>query len=298
MIPYVPLSDHHDPLFEEFTYGGVEARAQKLKRDLKQGDFVLFHTTLKNRRYITAYYVVDKVLDTSEAATNKAIVSKYKNPHIEEYLKGDRRTGDDVVIFGDTILSRRLERPLGFTRELSEKLSLDIPFNEGYTENQCISSATRQWRRLTNNDIDILLSKIEKAESEGYDPDAILSTDEVLEIREVDLENFIVRNSGLIGRNLKLVGRQIETPTGRLDLLFADEKGDLIVVELKLNEVGTGALNQLRRYMREVKKGYMKNTKGVLVCKDVLPVFVENFKRLKDIQVVCFGWKLSVREKK
>ena len=225
LIPYVPLSGHHDPLFEECTYGDVETRAQKLKRDLKQGDFVFFHTTLRNRRYITAYYVVDKVLNTSEAATNKAIVAKYKNPHIKEFREGSRRTGDDVVIFGDTILSRRLERPLGFTRELSDKLSLGIPFKEGYTENQCISSATRQWRRLTDNDVEFLLSSIEKAELGGYDPDAILSTDEVLEIREIDLESFIIRNSGLIGRKLKLVGRQIETPTGRLDLLFSDERG-------------------------------------------------------------------------
>jgi len=31
LIPYVHLYDHPDPLFEEFTYGDVGARARKLK---------------------------------------------------------------------------------------------------------------------------------------------------------------------------------------------------------------------------------------------------------------------------
>jgi hypothetical protein len=136
-------------MLEEFTYGDVDARARKLKRDLKRGDYVFLHTTIRGRRYITAYYVVDRVCDTSEAALNKAIVAKYQNPHIKEYLEGLRRNQDDAIIFGDPILSRKLPRPLLFDRALAEKLSLNIPFRKDLTENQCISSATRQWRKLT-----------------------------------------------------------------------------------------------------------------------------------------------------
>lgn len=297
LIPYVPLL-HADPVLDEFTYGDVGARARKLKRDVRQGDYVFLHTTLRGGRYVTAYYVVDKVLDTSEAAANKAIALKYRNPHIKEYLAGERREDDDVIIFGDTVLSLELKRPLPFDKKLADKLSLEIPFKNGFTENQCISSATRAWRELTENDVKILQSEIERSEKEGFSHDTILSTDEVLEILEVDLENFITRNSRLIGSGLVSVGRQIETPVGRIDLLFEDKNGTLIVVELKLNQIGTGALNQLRGYMNYCRTNTNKNVRGVLVCKDVLPTFVDKFKNLPDIQILCFGWKLTVYPRK
>lgn len=38
LIPYVPLSGHHDPILEEFTYGDIGARGRKLKKDLSKGD--------------------------------------------------------------------------------------------------------------------------------------------------------------------------------------------------------------------------------------------------------------------
>jgi len=298
LIPYVPLSDHHDPILEEFTYGDVESRARKLKRDLKRGDYVFLHTTIRGQRYITAYYVVDRVLDTRDAASDKAIVDKYKNPHIYEYRKGERTDQDDVVIFGDTILSRKLPRPLIFNKTLAEKLSLAIPFKEGYTENQCISSATRQWRELTEKDVNILRSEIEKAEKESIGVGTVLSTDEVLEIREADLENFIVKNTQLIGPKLTLKDRQVDTREGRLDLLFEDENKDLVVVELKLHEIGRGAVNQLRSYMHQVRKDWNKEVRGVIVCKDVLPAFAEEFKKMRDIKILHYGWMLTIYPRK
>jgi RecB family endonuclease NucS len=147
------------------------------------------------------------------------------------------------VISGDPILSKRLPRPLLFNRTLAQKLSLAIPFKEGFTENQCISSATRQWRKLTEEDADILLSEIKRAEKESIGADTVLSTDDVLEIREADLENFIVKNTQLIGSGLTLKDRQVDTRQGRLDLLFEDENKNLVVVELKLHEIGQGAVN-------------------------------------------------------
>jgi RecB family endonuclease NucS len=53
----------------------------------------------------------------------------------------------------------------------------------------------------------------------------------------------------LIDKSLRLERRQLDTPAGRIDLLFKDEEGNLIVVELKLNKIGRDAINQLRRYM-------------------------------------------------
>lgn len=295
LIPYVHLYDHPDPLFEEFTYGDVGARARKLKNDLKKGDCVFFHTSIRGKKYITAYYVVDRSLDTAKAIKDRNIVAKYKNPHILEFLSGEK-TGenDDVILFGDPITSKILERPLLFDKNLTEKLSLNIKFPKGKTETQAIGSATRAWRELTDKDVEILLEAIKSSEKEGGGIETILSTDEVTEIIEKDIEGFIEKNPSLIGESLKLKRRQLDTSVGRIDLLFEDKKDNLIVVELKLNKIGRDAINQLRRYMNWVKKETKKEVTGIIVCKGVMPAFEEDFKKLKNIKILCYGWQLKV----
>lgn len=293
LIPYVHLPDHPDPLFEEFTYGDVWSRARKLKNDLKKGDYVFFHTMIGEKKYITAYYVVDRALDTTEAIKDRNIVAKYKSIHILEFLSGER-TGedDDVILFGDPITSRILERPLLFDKNLAEKLSLNIKFPKGRTETQAIGSATRAWRELTNKDVKVLLEAIKLLEKERTGIETILSTGEVTEIIEKDIEKFIEKNPNLIGESLK--GKQLDTPVGRIDLLFEDKKGNPIVVELKLNKIGRDAKNQLRRYMNWVKKETKKDVTGVIVCTGVMPAFEEDFKKLKNIKILCYGWQLKV----
>ena len=296
LIPYVPLINHADPVLEEFTYGDSDSRARKLKRSLEKGDYIFFHTTINSKKCITAHYVVDRVLDTLEAAKDKDIFLKYKNPHIIEYREGKRRDHADVVVFGDPILSRKLERPLLFDRPLAEKLSLSIKFKKGFTETQCIGSATRQWRKLSNKDVEILLSEIINNESRGVATQKTLSTDEVTEIIEKDIENFIEANPKILGESLKLIGRQVDTPVGRIDLLFEDKNNRIVVVELKLNKIGREALNQLRKYMHYVTKEMKTDVEGVIVCKGVMPAFKEEFLNLKKIRILKYGWKLEVSD--
>ena len=296
LIPYVPLIHHADPILEEFSYGDSKTRARKLKTSLKQGDYVFFHTSINSKKYITAYYVVDRILNTSEAASNKNIYLKYKNPHITEYREGKRRKQDDVVVFGDPILSRRLERPLLFDKALAEKLSLGIEFKKGFTESQCIGSATRQWRKLSDKDVDVLLAEVKDNESRGLTVERILSTEEVTEIIEKDIENFIEASNRILGSSLELIGRQIDTPVGRIDLMFEDNSKTVIVVELKLNKIGRDAVNQLRRYMDYVEKQEKREVRGVVVCNGVLPAFEEEFRTLRNIRILKYGWKLQVSE--
>ncbi len=293
LIPYRPMIKHRDPLLGEFTYGDSNARAQKLKKDLQKGDYVFFHTTIRGLRYITAYYVIDRVLDTAVAASNQDIASKYKNPHIIEYLKGKRREEADVVIFGDPILSQELKRPLPFTQELAMKLSLGIEFKKEFTENQCIGSSTRSWRVLEKSDVKVLKEEILNIK-ETISKDTIISTDEVMEILEADLEGFIVSNPQILGTKLKLEKKQEPTQDGRIDLVYKDETDNFVIVELKLGSIGTAALNQLRRYIHWYKNQTHKEVRGIIVCKDIMPAFEENYGKLTDIKVLCYGWKLAV----
>lgn len=295
LIPYVHLYNHPDPLFEEFTYGDNRRRARKLKKDLEKGNYVFFHTSIKGKKYITAYYVVDRVLDTAEAIKNKNIVAKYNNPHIREFVSDERTDKeDDVVLFGDPITSKVLDRPLLFNKALAEKLSLDIKFPPGRTETQAIGWATRSWRELSDKDVEILFDAIK--EQEPPDIAAILSTDEVTEVIEKDIENFIAENASLIGESLQSRGRQLAIPQcrDRIDLLFEDEEANLIIVELKLNKIGRAAISQLRKYMNGLKKETKKEVTGVVVCKGVMPAFEKDLKNLKDIKIFRYGWQLVI----
>jgi hypothetical protein len=295
LIPYVYLYGHPDPLFEEFTYGDTGRGARKLKNDLKEGDYIFLHTSVGGRKYITAYYVVYRILDIAKAIENKNITMKYKNPHILEFLSGKRNNqDDDVIVFGDPITSRFLRKPLLFDKNLAEKLSLNIRFLKGKTETQSIGSATRAWRELTESDVEIILEAIKSSDREGIGIETILSTDEVTEIIEKDLEFFIERNPNLIGEALKTKRRQLDTPAGRIDLLFEDRNGNLIVVELKLNKIGRDAINQLRRYINWLENETKKDVTGVIVCKGIMPAFEEDLTKLKDIKILRYGWQLKV----
>jgi len=293
LIPYVHLYNHPDPLFDEFTYGDGGARARKLRK-LKKGDYVFFHTSVSGKKYITGYYVSDRVLDTVEASKAKNILAKYKNPHIIECLSGRTYEGDNAILFGDPITSKILARPLLFDKSLAKKTSLNIKFPKGKTETQAIGSAARSWRELTNKDVEVLLKEIRLSEEKGVVIEKALSTDEVTEVIEKDIEEFIEKTQTLIGESLKLKRRQLDTPNGRIDLLFEDKKGNLVVVEIKLNKIGRAAVNQLRRYMEWLKKETGKRVTGVIVCKGVMPVFEEDLRKLKDIKIFCYGWQLKV----
>ena len=297
LLPYVQLMDHPDPAFDEFTYGDVGQRARKLKSAVNEGDYLFFHTSKRNKKYITAYYIVDRVLDTVDACRNRAIRAKYKNPHIVECLAEKRPTGgdDDVVVFGDPITSRVLEKPLLFDRKLADKLSLNIKFPAKKSETQVIGSATRAWRELTNADVRVLLKEI-AAEQKRFRQYSLRSSDEVAETLEKDIEHYIAHNPTLIGKGLKLSRRQKFIGDGRLDVLFEDKQGNWVVVEVKLGRIGREALQQIKAYIHDLREENNKNISGVIVCAGVMPAYEDELRKQKDIRILAYGWDLRIQQ--
>jgi len=296
LIPYVKLLHHKDPDFDEFTYGDVGQRARKLKSDLIKGDYVFFHTSKGGKKYITAYYVVDRVLDTLEACRERAIREKYKNPHIRECLAGERPSpnDDDAILFGDPITSRALDRPLLFDRCLAEKLSLNIAFPSSRSETQVIGSATRSWRRLSDKDVDILFNAI-STEQNRVRPAMLRSAEEVAETIEKDIEDYIARNPRLIGKGLTLAERQLPIAVGRLDLLFKDRKGNLVVVEVKSNRIGRQGLHQIQNYIHDLRKQTKKKVTGIIVCSGVMPAYEDDLRKQKKVPILAYGWNMRVQ---
>ena len=65
---------------------------------------------------------------------------------------------------------------------------------------------------------------------------------------ERDLEDILVRKPELLMSGLKLVGRQMQTGSGPLDLLGVDEEGKLVVFELKRGTLSRDAVAQVIDY--------------------------------------------------
>lgn len=294
LVPYVRLS-HPDPAFGEFTYGDSGQRGRKLKSDVKKGDYIFFHTSKHGKKYITAYYVVDRILNTSDACQDQAIRAKFKNPHIEEWLAGEPSKDDDVIVFGDPITSHVLEKPLLFDKNLAENLSLDIKFQANKPAAQIISWATRAWRKLSDQDVVLLLEAV-VAQQENIRSFSLLSSEEVAETLERDIERYIARNPTLLGKGLTLIRPQKAIGDGRLDLLFENSEGNWIIVEIKYNRIGREAIQQIKRYTHDLRKETNKIVTGVIVCAGVMPAYKDEIKAQKDVQVFVYGWDLSIEK--
>ena len=109
--------------------------------------------------------------------------------------------------------------------------------------------------------------------------------DEVLHDAEFTLEyqlrDFIAQNIEAIpleGRKLSLYidandrdGVEYPTDVGRIDILVVDEKGDLVVFELKRARSPDRAIGQLARYMGWVRQtiGREQRVRGVIVAKTI-----------------------------
>jgi hypothetical protein len=73
-------------------------------------------------------------------------------------------------------------------------------------------------------------------------------------IYERDIESLIAEKLDVLEQGLELVGRQYETPVGRIDLLCKDTRGNLVVVELKSFAGKTSVVvDQITRYMGYVR---------------------------------------------
>lgn len=67
-----------------------------------------------------------------------------------------------------------------------------------------------------------------------------------------DLEQWIISNPTIIGHDLTIVGRQVQTRSGPLDILAVDRLGNLVIVELKRDLLPRVALAQGIDYASDV----------------------------------------------
>ncbi|AFQ09153.1 endonuclease NucS [Bacillus tropicus] len=287
---------HEDPMLTEYTYGESGANTDKLQK-VQKGDFLFFHKTIHNKRYITAYYLVEEVVIVKDIKQNRLIMNKYDNPHLKKEIQ--QLTPSECIAFGNPIQSKVLQVPLEITPELLSKLSRPANLNPNQSLLSAISSALRTWKELNPSDINLLLDLIEQNESKGRLTNRVLTAEEVFQILERDIEKFIISNPSILDVNYKIEKSQhIFSDESRLDLLLRDTtNNEFIVVEIKKGPIDRNALNQIKHYIKLCKKELKLNTvKGILVGSGIAPSFEDDINKAKrdGITVRNYGWGFTI----
>src|SRR5947208_10392508 len=70
--------------------------------------------------------------------------------------------------------------------------------------------------------------------------------------RELDLESWLESDPSIIRPGLKIIGRQVLTRSGPLDLLAIDRTGSVVVIELKRDRLPREALAQGIDYAADI----------------------------------------------
>lgn len=83
---------------------------------------------------------------------------------------------------------------------------------------------------------------------------------------ERDIEDHLVHSLEKIEKGLKLVGRQVKTEVGRVDLLAEDSSGTRVIIELKVGEAKDSAVGQIARYIGWYAKTEGKQPRGLLIA--------------------------------
>jgi hypothetical protein len=113
-------------------------------------------------------------------------------------------------------------------------------------------------------------------------------------IAERNLEDFVVAQLDRIEAGLRLEGRQVYTPAGRLDLLCRDQHGNYVVVELKRMRGSDQVIGQILRYMGWVKEAYPNsNVRGIVIVQHRDTALDYAIRAVPNIQVKEFS--LSIR---
>jgi len=300
LIPYLDSKKNdgeEDPLFSEYTYGDKGNRGETLKNKVLKGDYLFFHTSIRNKRCITAFYEVEEVMDIQKARADKIIMMKYRNPHLISTKTQDY----EVIVFGNPIKSVVLHTPLEINRALLKELSIPFTPSPKQTELAALSSKFRNWLSLTDAQIKLLLQKVNALHNQSYLRQKQLSSDEIRQLSEADIEQFLADNPSVLDTDLIFLSRQHQFNDGkRLDLLVKNGKTQQIyIVEIKKNEIGTEVLKQIKGYIKRYEtEENIKDVKGIIVCKGILPHFEnEVMKQLSEerIQIYQYGWMFSIQ---
>lgn len=86
---------------------------------------------------------------------------------------------------------------------------------------------------------------------------------------EAEMQRSLAAHPEVIEPGLSLVHIELPTDVGGIDLLARDDRGRLVVVELKRGKAGHEAVHQLWRYVQSVRAVAGEDARGVLAAPDI-----------------------------
>ncbi|NUJ08465.1 hypothetical protein [Bacillus paranthracis] len=102
-------SGHVDPNFTKLVYGNSKKKGETIRKNITPGSYIFFNTRIDNKRYITSYFYVEKML--------------YKGEHDHEInALGCSASEDKVIIVGSRTFSKVLTIPLVLDRKMIGKI--------------------------------------------------------------------------------------------------------------------------------------------------------------------------------
>jgi restriction system protein len=107
-------------------------------------------------------------------------------------------------------------------------------------------------------------------------------------VAERHIESIVVQYLQAIEPGLTLVGQQIATPAGRLDLLCKDAAGTYVVVEIKRDQGTDQVVGQILRYMGWVKENKGTEVRGIIVVQGRDPRLSYAIQATTNIQIKEF----------
>ena len=105
-------------------------------------------------------------------------------------------------------------------------------------------------------------------------------------LSEKEIEDILVLHPELIEDQLTLLGRQEQLENRRTDLTFKDNKGRLLLVELKKGIILEEHVNQIEDYIHKLKKSFVGELRGMLIGQVVPP----------SIQLLCSQKNIEWKE--
>lgn len=93
----------------------------------------------------------------------------------------------------------------------------------------------------------------------------------------IDLENWIRETPEILGEELLIIGEQIDTKNGPLDFLAIDKNGNLVIIELKRDEVPREALGQAIDYASDIATWSIQEINGA--CRNFTRMHLEDYIR-------------------
>ncbi|MGB9706393.1 MAG: endonuclease NucS domain-containing protein, partial [Pyrobaculum sp.] len=107
----------------------------------------------------------------------------------------------------------------------------------------------------------------------------------------------LVRNPSIIEEGLEVLGVEVPTDVGHIDILARDRSGRYVIIEVKRDVATHDAVFQLARYV-ELYRRRGHEVRGVLVASDISSTALEYLKRYDLVFVKVNPRELTVSTNK